>query len=214
MIIYGTKHRTINGSPMEAEACSHCGQTAFNSYGLMRYFHLYHIPTVPLGKTVGVQCMHCKRNRTGKELPTELTHRLKAALFSAKHTLTSMIGLIVLLLVAVALYTGVKESNAREGELIAAPAAGDLYTIRFSKVLGMENEGYDYGLMKATRVMGELVSLTVSNVGYNKAKGIRKDISKGKVNDAGYFSESEVAFTINDLQAFHASNGITAIKRP
>ena len=60
MIFFGTRGKTAVGQSVTGPQCPNCQSTAFTSFGVQRYFHIYWIPTFPTGKHVGIECSNCK----------------------------------------------------------------------------------------------------------------------------------------------------------
>lgn len=96
MIIFGTKSRVIAGNPVKGLICQHCGHEAHVSFGVLRYFHIYWIPTVPYAKKTGLECIHCKKTIFDNEIPIEIYYKLFNQLFTRKTVWSAYIGLMII----------------------------------------------------------------------------------------------------------------------
>lgn len=47
MIIYGTRGKVIQGTRINNMACKSCGNQSHNTFGVLRYFHIFWIPGLP-----------------------------------------------------------------------------------------------------------------------------------------------------------------------
>jgi len=96
MIIFGTRGKVIAGEPVRDIICQHCGSKAHISFGVLRYFHLYWIPTFPYAKKTGLECVHCKQTIFDREIPIETQYKLYNRLFTRKTVWFSYIGLMII----------------------------------------------------------------------------------------------------------------------
>jgi hypothetical protein len=71
MIIFGSGRKAISGSTRAVpHPCPSCGQMALGQTVFQRYFHLFFIPTFPLGKDCVGHCGHCRRTMPMPVPPT------------------------------------------------------------------------------------------------------------------------------------------------
>ena len=79
MIFFGNRAKQINGQILSGLTCPSCNQEEFASFGILRYFHLYWIPTLVTSKVAGIECLHCKRTILAKNSPMTWLVVLKKA---------------------------------------------------------------------------------------------------------------------------------------
>ncbi|MFP8965643.1 hypothetical protein ACKC9G_03570 [Pokkaliibacter sp. CJK22405] len=102
MVILGTRGTVLTGSIVEGPACSHCQHTFFNTFGVIRYFHLSHIPVFPTSHEAGLKCGHCRRTLAEESLPKETKKALIREFFPFWRVLTKYSGSLALGAIALA----------------------------------------------------------------------------------------------------------------
>ncbi|MCP4326272.1 MAG: hypothetical protein GY787_31440 [Alteromonadales bacterium] len=96
MIFFGSRGKTISGQVVEGIQCPSCENQEFITFGIIRYFHLYWIPTFLTSRVAGIECTHCKKTLIGKELPKDLSQNIKATVFTKKNIIPMFSGLIII----------------------------------------------------------------------------------------------------------------------
>ena len=212
MLVWGSNNKVIAGQLIEGIDCPSCESNQFNSFGLMRYFHLYKIPTCVTSQKVGIECTHCKKTLVGNELPNDLATQLKKAVFTKKNTLPMFGGLALAIVAVIAIAFGIYQDNQQEAAYIAAPQVHDYYIIDVRDVFDDTESPYRYGLMRIAKVAPEAVIFQIGDTVYNKSKGLRKDISSGAASQDSYYS-GYAEFTQAELTRLHDNGGIQSIER-
>lgn len=95
MIFFGSRSKVIQGEGIQGVACSNCDSDEFHTFGVLKYFHVYWIPTFPFSKQPGIECKNCKNTLIGKEVPMNLGKKIKTSVFTAGKLVPSFIGLIL-----------------------------------------------------------------------------------------------------------------------
>jgi hypothetical protein len=95
MIIFGSRSKIIEGQGIQGIACNNCESDDFHTFGVLKYFHVYWIPTFAFSKQPGIECKNCKNTLIGKEVPMNLSKAIKASVFTAGKLIPSFIGLIL-----------------------------------------------------------------------------------------------------------------------
>ncbi|ODC04391.1 hypothetical protein BFW38_13475 [Terasakiispira papahanaumokuakeensis] len=214
MIFFGSRSKTVTGQVVEGINCPNCENQQFITYGLIKYFHLYWIPTLITSKTVGIECTHCKKNMVNNELPEHLSKEIKTALFTKKQVLPMFSGLIIIAcLVVFGVYTAQKNS-ANELTYIEQPAVHDLYIVNLTKIFDDTDPEYKYGIMRITHLKSGQAEFQVSRIAYNKRSGARKDIRTGKASSEAYYDDSgSLYIDIDKLKDMKEAGAINSIKR-
>lgn len=129
MIIFGSRGSKIADLNVNGTTCSHCGQQdtqRVSVYG--RYFHIFWIPILPIGKKVYSECTHCKKTIEESAFPPDLKQRYQAQAAQVKrpiwHSLgclgvAAIIGLNIVLGI-IAMIWGVNQKNDTRDELLRA----------------------------------------------------------------------------------------------
>lgn len=210
MIFFGTRGKTIVGKEIEEAPCPSCGQNKFITFGVLRYFHLYWIPTFITSKSVGVECLHCKKTLMGKEISADTTKHIKQQVFNKGNTLPMFSGLFILAAAFLfMLYIGQRNSNLEDAYL-AQPKINDMYIVNMHKIFPNTDKKYKYGLMRIRHIGATKVEFQVSKVVYNKTSGLRKDIRQGKASSADYYTDQPFIISLTMLKKMGA---IFSVKR-
>lgn len=213
MIFFGSRGKTIAGQVVEGIQCPSCEHEQFVTFGALRYFHLYWIPTFPTSKTVGIECTHCKKTLIDKELPENLSKQIKSTVFTKTNTLPMFSGLIIIACLISAGAFAVQQDNIKEAAYIEQPAINDLYIVNFTKIFKDTDPKYKYGVMRVKNLASGQAELQVSNIAYNKKSGVRKDIRERKTSADSYYDDEPLYIDINGLKAMKESGAIYSVER-
>ncbi len=213
MIFFGTRAKTISGQMIEAAPCSNCDKQQFHTFGIIRYFHLYWIPIFPTQKIAGIECTHCKQTLMGKEIPTELSSKIKSTVFTKKNILPTFSGLIII--AGLLLFGGymVHRSNLRDISYIQQPVLHDLYVVNFNKIFSHSDPKYKYGIIRVKQIAPDQIQFQISKIAYNKTSGARKDIRERKANSDSYYKNDTVSLSREKLKKLKQTGAISTIKR-
>ncbi|WP_432463284.1 hypothetical protein [Agarivorans sp. QJM3NY_33] len=213
MIFFGSKGKSISGHVIEGLQCPNCENEQFITFGLLRYFHLYWIPTFITSKKVGIECTHCKKTLIGKELPNDLAKQIKNTVYNPKNTLPMFSGLIIIACLALTLSYSLQQNGLQEVAYIEQPVINDLYIVNFTKIFTEADPKYKYGLIRIKQISVNRVTFQVSQVAYNKASGVRKDIEENKALADSYYDDEPLSFDIKQLKLMKDSGAIYSIER-
>jgi hypothetical protein len=212
-IFFGTKGKTISGKLVEGFQCPSCKNKRFISFGIIRYFHIFWIPTFITSRKVGIECTHCKRTLIGEEISNKSSKQIKAIVFNKQNTIPLFSGLIIItFLFLLTMYEGNKKS-VREYTYIEQPAINDIYTVNFNKLYSDTESEYKYGLMKISSISLEKIKFKVSKKAYNKVSGVRKDIREIKTLSRSYYDKDFLYISISELKKLKDSGAIYSIDR-
>lgn len=213
MIFFGSKGKVITGAPIAEISCPDCGNNGLLSFGIIKYFHLYWIPTFPTSKTVGAECTHCRRALTDNEISPVVKDQIKSSLFSARRSLPMFSGsIIIALILAFGAYTAHNES-LKTVTYLEQPAVNDIYQVDFFELYEDSDPTYKYGAMRVTQLSDKQVELQVS-IAYNQKSGVRDDISKNKTSSNSYYDDELLYINKEDLVKLHEAGAIYHASRP
>jgi DNA-directed RNA polymerase subunit RPC12/RpoP len=213
MIFFGSKGKTISGQVVEGIQCPNCESQEFITFGIIRYFHLYWIPTLITSKAVGIECTHCKRTLIDKELPEDLSKDIKGTVFNKKNTIPMFSGLIIIAVLALFVTYSVQQDGIQEAAYIEQPTINDLYVVDFTKIFTDTDPKYKYGLMRIKQISSGQVMFEVSQIAYNKTSGVRKDIRERKTSSDSYYDSEPFYIDISKLKAMKDTRAIKSIER-
>lgn len=213
MIVWGTKSKVIPGPAMEMSPCPSCENSKFNTFGILKYMHVYWIPFVTKGRIPGIECQHCKRTLVGNELPNDVAKQIKATVFTKKAVYSKCIGIILALFLILAGVTHGVQHSQDETVYLAQPAVHDVYLVDFSKIFNGIDTKYKYGAMRVLSVSGDTIEVQVSKMGYKRTKGVRSDIRWGKTDKASYYDTKTEHFSLDELKKLKENGAIYSIER-
>ncbi|WP_207678894.1 hypothetical protein [Desulfonema magnum] len=214
MIVFGTRGRTIAGQEMiEGVKCPNCGNTQHATFGILRYFHIFWIPTFPTSRVAGIMCLNCKGTFTDEEIPGELGRQIRSSVFNRKNTLPMFAGLaIIACLMIFAMITSVIDDR-RDIEYLGKPEKNDFYIVDFTKIFKDADSEYNYGIMRVKSVSGNMVELMVSKIGYMLSTGPARDIDKGKAKKNSYYAGETIHIDISGLGKMKEDGAICSVER-
>ncbi|CAH0535413.1 hypothetical protein VST7929_02986 [Vibrio stylophorae] len=215
MIFFGTKGKTVAGPAVDCVTCPHCGKQQHQSFGLLRYFHIYAIPTWMTARQVGLECLHCKYTLIGRDVPDEISHQLKPMLFPKRRVLPLFTGLILLCcLVAGMVHIGHQE-ELDQAQYLAAPALHDIYIVDITSGLGQEavQGTYKYAAMRIVHIDDHQYEFALGNMVFEKVQGVRQDIRKGKTNTSSYYDSETLLLSHAQIRHLKQIGALKAIER-
>ena len=213
IVFYGTKGKVIAGPQKQGVACSSCGNATQNTFGVLRYFHIFWIPLFPIKREVGTECPQCKQTIVGKEVSDTVRNSVKEAVFTTGKVLPMFTGLVILAIIfGYAGYLGTQQSK-KEAAYLASPAVNDYYIVKFGEFFKYDDNKYPYGILKVTNISGGTMEVLVSNYAYESSSGARQAISKGETGKKEYYSQGTLQLNVSSLQQLKTSGAIRSVKR-
>lgn len=213
MIFFGTKGRLVTGKPVQGVACPNCENNQFMSFGVLRYFHLYWIPTIPTSRKIGIECTNCHQALYDDEVPGHLKEQIKSDVFTVGRTLPMFTGVFMLALASLWIYDAHQGDLAEETAFLAQPAVHDYYIVDLSKIFENSDPEYPYGLLRINDIHSTEVEMQIGSVVYNKGSGFWQDIREGKAAVDSYYEPGSIVFEIAELQAYQDNGAIYSIER-
>ena len=202
MIFYGTKATPIGVHKAERLKCQNCGEEntlQFEVYA--RYFHLYWIPTFPLGKVAISSCQHCKHALDHKQFKADQQYQYAYERIKSKTSTPKwhFAGLLILgLLLTWAVVSGI-QSGEQQDSYIAQPQAGDVYDVK-------SEDGY-YSTLRVSAVQGDTITVHVNEYAVNKASATHT------IDKAENYGEEFMKLTRTEIADMYRKGEITHVKR-
>ena len=212
MIIYGTRASVRAGQPL-AQPCPACSRTALQSFRVFDYFHVYYVPTFPLGSQPGVECTSCLHTTIGGDVPEELSPSVEQAARETGRPRWHWAGtLLVALLISWLSIDGAREDEANLARL-ASPVIGDLYVVD----LRGEAEGVDPDMpFVVTRVeqVGEAeVTVQLGSWVYDTRWDAQKAVIRGHMKKADYWAGPHWSFGREQLLSLEKEDKLHVARR-
>lgn len=201
MIIFGLRSGNAKQKENNLSDCAHCGASqSVQLHFLVRYFHIFWIPLIPLYKTGVSQCNHCKQVLDKAKMPPHLLAAYTTARKKAKTPLRYYSWLILVSLFAVfavfAVFTESKDTQA----WLQQPQAGDVYE--------MKKDG-TYTLYRVKEIKGDTVFVNLHQYTADKLSALRKL----KKNYPNAYSDSTIGLAKAELTALYAARTLKRINR-
>jgi len=125
LIFFGFRSTKIGQQNISGQTvCPHCeSQNSFIATVFGTYFHIFWIPIISTGKTITVECSHCKKTYNKKDLPSELKNAVSRTVERSKipktiwHNLgcfiiLGIVGLMFITTVIALVVNGLKDEEA------------------------------------------------------------------------------------------------------
>lgn len=212
MLIFGTRSKVLDGPAFQGHSCPNCGQNGYNSFGAVRYFHIFWIPVFPFSKKVGVECTNCKHAVMDKEVSGPFPDAVRSEIFTRNRVLPLFVGSLLIAGIAVFGAYSAKQESARELAYLENPVASDLYVMDFSHVFEDVDVNYKYGVMRVETVDAETIEVSVSNYGYDRASIPLADLRRDMAGDE-FFAAETMSMAREYLVELKQSNVIRDVRR-
>lgn len=203
MIFFGTRTKSLQSDSSYTFDCPSCNsKNTVYSGRLIKYFHIFWIPTFVYSDQVYTICTHCKNFRYQKEIPCSEQVEIKSRGFPRK-SLGYYSGAIILALLVFAIILSVMNNNLNKNKYLSEPEVNDTYTIRSKN--GKETYYTLYRVVEVSRdsVLFEINDYEVTNV--SQVRKLREDYKNS-------YTE-KIKLSINDLQKMDDDNSIRRIDR-
>jgi hypothetical protein len=213
MIVFGTRGKVVPGARKQGVVCANCGKDEHASAGVLRYFHVFWIPVFPTMKQPLLECLHCKKVLTGKEIPERARKDVAEQVFTRGRVLPLFTGLALAAVFAVFVGVAGAQQEKAEAAWLAAPAVGDVYVVKLARFAQVGDPKYPYAVVRVSDVAGDSVALQLGTYGYERATGADRAISGGQLASADYFAPEPLTVPVQQLQPLKAEGAIHSVKR-
>ncbi|MDH5381768.1 MAG: hypothetical protein OEW75_12990 [Cyclobacteriaceae bacterium] len=163
MIIYGIGNKRLKESEIEME-CNACGHTSTKIGIYQRYFHLFWIPTIPVGKRILLTCPKCQREREGKQLPEGIQTKSGSLKSSVKTPPYIFSGLAIVVLVIGFVFFNSHRNSEQTKSYFDKPAVNDVYAMYDPQ----ETTEFKYYFMKVSEISEDSIYFLPNEFGYNR----------------------------------------------
>ena len=209
---FGIKTKELQGVYISSASCASCNTAALRNTGTIKLFHIWGVPLFPVWASSQVSCAGCSSVIKLKNASEDVRHKANSVI-TPKALLKSSWGLSLLVLGLVGLAYLVYTSKQEDQAFVAAPQAGDIYTVKIAEfVADGSPSNYPYGIFKVTKVDGDKVSFIVASNTYGDLKSVRKSLSSDGKN-ADFYSDFQIESDKAALKAKLDSGAINDIDR-
>ncbi len=221
MLVWGSAGKSNIIGDAGMRNCNVCGQTR-SFYYMMNYTmrHIWYLIRWSTGSKYYQLCSTCHnglpvekseidaKNLTGEKAKSHIPF------FDRWGWAIALAGLGMFVVFAVIAGNADKKEEAL---MIAAPKAGDVYTINVEKFVGgsqMQSDsiGGDYGAFRVAEVKGEAVVLDAPKLVFSRPSGVSKDIRNGKTLEADYY-DGTLEVPVADMAKYFKDGAINDIDR-
>ncbi len=213
MIVFGTRGKVVAGPRKQGVVCASCGKEEHATYGVLRYFHVFWIPLFPTMKQPMMECLHCKKVLTGKEVPERVRRDVADKVFTRARVLPLFTGLAAIGVFAAFAASGAAEESRREAAFLAAPAVGDTYVVKLARFAAGTDPKYPYGVLRVSSISGANLELQVGRFGYSGPTAAASAIRTGQIAAAQYFAAEPMTLPMRDLQPLKTQGAIHSVRR-
>lgn len=213
MVFFGSRGKVVPGRQVDTIECPECGNRQFLTFGILRYFHIYWIPVIPIGRNVGAECGHCKKTLMDEEVPSLVAKNVQSSVFTAKRMLPMFTGAIIIVALGLFGAYALEQESKQETQFLQHPAVADYYVVDLTKIFEDVDPEFKFGVMKVVDVTENQIEVLVSTIAYNTPGGTRDDIDEGKAADSSYYSDGAFVFNRSNLAAMRDSGAIRSVKR-
>ena len=213
MIVYGTRGKVIPGPQKRGVPCSACGMDVHATFGVLRWFHLFWIPTFPTMRQPAMECLHCKKTLVGKELPERVRADVAAAVFTRRRMVPTFAG--AMLIAAFAMSTSIVGARERASEeaYLRAPAVGDVDVEELAGLGAQPDPKFPYGVLRVTQVSAGGVEVSLGGTAYSVPSAAENAVRQGEARRDGYFTESGLQLGAGELERWRKERTIASVTR-
>lgn len=204
MIIYGTKAVHLKTAKSNLGICPSCSTKGSLSISIYRkHFHIFWIPTFPIGKKGVSECSHCKKVMTMKEMPDSIKLEYQNLKAQTKGPIWQFSGLALIFILVLGITfiskTGSEKYNKTKQEYLAYPMQGDVYeyVIKTGK----------YTTLKIVNVSNDNITFSPNKLESNSI------IRLYKINKEQNYSDKVYSVTKEELKKMYTDGKIMGIKR-
>lgn len=205
IFFYGIRTKFIKAIEALNEVCANCNKAGFMSLQYyQRYFHVFWIPTIPLGKTCYSVCGNCKQTLDKSKMSVTLREKADREKSNVKAPLLYLLGPVIwaaiiggFILIG---YIGSYFNHKNVDKYVVDPKVNDVYV--------MEGNQGKYLPMKIKKVQGDKVIFLLGTYEYEKGSDAEDDDDV-----ADYYSNDEDTYTKQELQNLNKSKQIYSIRR-
>lgn len=220
MLVWGSQGKIVNGGDAGNLECPVCKETRHFHYIVSyKIYHIWYLVRWSGSKDWATVCEVCNSafpcgepevadagvsGGQKRPNPVPLFDRWGWAMMLAPVALLIIFGIFA-----------AQADDANDVKFVAAPVAGDLYSIDIVKFIGKDPSSpysEEYGVFRVASVEGEKVILDIPRMVTNKMSGTSGEITSGKARSSSYY-EGQMQSTVGQLVAAQKAGAIREVDR-
>jgi len=212
MIVWGKKGHVAGLGSQGSKYCPTCEkERPFHLALQYTVHHIWYVFRWVTGKQYGTVCEVCQRGEKLDAKAVESKLQTSPIPFSARWSWAFLAGMI-----AIAVLLGAMESSSRgkdREKYLAAPRAGDSYVMNAASLMKSPNSKYMYGVLRVRSVNADAIEFDAPTVFYSGTSGPEKDVKEGKLDQPGYFAETPIVLSRDQIARIDHEHAIYTIWR-
>lgn len=167
MIFYGTKGAHIQSKNVPNLKCNHCENQTTHTISIYgRYFYIYWIPVIPIGKKGFSECNHCKATYEPSQMSESVKRAYQNLKKETKTPLTHWSGLLIIAcLIGFAIYSA-QQHKKDMVTYIESPQINDIIEYKSSNKA--------YSTLKVTRTTSDSVFFVANSMEISRKSKLYK----------------------------------------
>ncbi len=212
MIIFGTRSTVCVGEELAAP-CPECDRTSMQGFRVFEYLHLYFLPTLPFGGSMGMECSGCLHTRVGKEIPKELRTVAKESTREVRRPRWHWLGSVLLVVLLGWLSIGGAEQRELNLARLSSPVVGDLYVIDTTAHADQPNPQNPFVVGRVTGVTDDAVTVQLGAWLYESSWDAQKAVIGDQADSNDYFGSEAWFFERGDLLRMESDRELRMARR-
>jgi len=202
MLIFGSGTKTLGSKKLQLENCPNCDANNLHITCVVKYFHIFWIPTFPLERMAYPKCQNCGQEPRITNQKTIDKIRQEKKSFQYPLYLYSGFGAIALLIAFV--FYIFYEHDQRVTE--------NIQNVKSMDVIVFESSAGEYSFGRVTEVRNDTVFMNLSNYYFDKTPS-ESDYLKEKADALDFYDDELFYFTQETLIEMHATDDIYDLYR-
>lgn len=211
----GYKNKLVKGVPVYSEPCNNCSTQSFESFGIIRYFHIFWIPTFVTSKKICLECTDCQERVEDSDIPEQVKQKIRPAVFKFTEIFPLFIGSIMQLIFIFFIINAVELVNKQHDEYITQPKISDIYVVTFHDVFSSDDPRYKFGhgVMRIKSIHSNEIEFQISKTAYISLENVHKEINQKQVLLDSYYEGESYVVDKEQMQGIKKKWGIYSIRR-
>ena len=200
MIISGLRKTKYGESQPSDLVCPNCKEIGTTKIEIRsRYFHVFWIPVIPVGKTGLSSCSDCEHEIKSRKMPHDFKREYQNLKADKRPPLWQFVGLVLILILAYLVWERMKEDDIKDRGYLNSPQISDLYRYK--------TDSHDYSTYKVKGFTTDSISM------YPNRFEVEKILRADKIEDDSCFSKEHFTIGRNEVLALYDSGIIYQIIR-
>jgi hypothetical protein len=212
MLIWGSKGETVDLGHVENRHCETCG-TNRPFRVILQYTsrHFWYVFRWVTNKRYLFLCDICSRGTELDAAKIEATLDKNPISWFERYSWTVLVALMSFAIVSV--FIGAGEKAETTTSYFRNPKVSDIYIVNINRIIEDTNSDHPYCAFRIKNIDSNYLEFDVSNICYNKRRGVDRDISSGKTSAATYYENKPIRVLNSDVKTWRVKGAINDIHR-